>query len=324
MRLALRTVPLGLLALVAALPLSSPTSTLAAAPGAAPAAAVCEGGEVAVAGGLEVRAKPGAKVAEPRADRGGQDLLQGKPTAGARNTGSITVPVAFHVVQASATEGALTDAQVKRQLAVLNQAYAGKARPTVTGPVTPVPSARTPFRFSLRSIDRTVNPAWYSFLPSSKAERDAKAALHVGGKETLNVYLTGLGGGLLGYAYFPTTGQGKDLLDGVVVLNDSIPAGGAKNYQEGDTLPHEVGHWLGLYHTFQNGCSTAGDRVSDTPAEASPNFGCPEAVRDTCTDPGVDPTTNYMDYSYDACMYAFTAGQADRMTAVWERYRAPR
>ena len=58
-----------------------------------------------------------------------------------------------------------------------------------------------------------MEPEWYEFLPSTKAERDAKAALRVGGKETLNVYLTGLGGGLLGYAYFPTTGgRGKDVV----------------------------------------------------------------------------------------------------------------
>nr|WP_276610751.1 zinc metalloprotease [Kineococcus siccus] len=144
-----------------------------------------------------------------------------------------------------------------------------------------------------------------------------------GDESTLNVYLAGLGGGLLGYAYFPQQGgNSKPWRDGVVVLNESVPGGSAGPYAEGDTLTHEVGHWLGLYHTFQNRCSTAGDRVADTPAEALPASGCPQGS-DTCAkDPGLDPVENFMDYSYDDCMHAFTTGQSRRMDAVWQRYRA--
>ncbi len=159
-------------------------------------------------------------------------------------------------------------------------------------------------------------------LPGSTAERQAKQALRRGGDETLNIYLSGLGGGLLGYAYFPQQGgASKPWQDGVVVLNESIPGGTATNYDGGDTLPHEVGHWLGLYHTFQNGCSAANDRMTDTPAEATPTFGCPTG-KDTCSAPGVDPAENFMDYSYDACMYAFSAGQSARMDAVCKAWRA--
>ncbi len=243
-------------------------------------------------------------------DRSLQSFLAKRQARGAsimRAAGSVTVPVYFHVINRGSglANGDIPQSQIDSQMAVLNSAYAG-----------------TPFKFTLTAVDRTTNSSWYTMSPGSSEEAAAKNALRKGGAESLNLYSANPGGGLLGWATFPSSYASQPKMDGVVILFSSVPGGSAAPYDEGDTGTHEVGHWLGLYHTFQGSCTASNDQVDDTPAERSAAYGCPVG-RDSCPlKTGDDPITNFMDYVDDACMYEFTTGQSTRMDQMHLQYRS--
>ncbi|KAH8830623.1 metalloprotease [Flagelloscypha sp. PMI_526] len=221
-----------------------------------------------------------------------------------------TLNIYYHVIYAntSLSGGYVPDSQLTAQTDVMNAAYSNMGITWVTANIT-----------------RTLNANWFTTAgPSNSQQTAMKTALRTGGKADLNVYTVGFqsgaGAGLLGYSTFPSSYSSAPTDDGVVMLYSSVPGGSTTNYNEGQTLTHEAGHWVGLYHTFQGGCSGSGDSVSDTPAEASAAYGCPTG-RDTCTSTGVDPIHNFMDYTYDSCMTEFTAGQYTRAQGQMATYR---
>jgi len=220
-----------------------------------------------------------------------------------------TVEVYVHVINngTSASQGNIPDSQITSQINVLNAAY---------GPWG--------WQFHLAATDRTTNASWYTATPGTTAETQMKSALRRGTADDLNLYTNNMGQGLLGWATFPSDYSRSPSMDGVVVLFASLPGGSAAPYNLGDTATHEIGHWMGLYHTFQGGCvknSNGGDGVADTPAEKTSTFGCPVG-QDSCPRlAGLDPITNFMDYTDDSCMDRFTSGQDARMDAQFTTYR---
>lgn len=211
-----------------------------------------------------------------------------------------TIVVAFHVLHDGAA-GLLSQAQIDAQMQELNANFAASG-----------------YQFILGQVDFTDNPAWFN-LQSGAQELAMKAALALYPAQTLNLY-TCMPYGYLGFAYYPATFPENSFEHGVFVDYRSLPGGSAAPYDLGRTATHEVGHYLGLLHTFDGGCGGAGDLVADTPDEQTPTFGCPFG-KDTCPGLGLDPIQNYMDYSDDACYTEFTAGQGTLMCQMVSAYR---
>ncbi len=227
-----------------------------------------------------------------------------------------TIPVVFHIIHKTDGTGNISDQRIYDQMEVLNEDYGA-----ISGSLGEN-GYDTKIQFTLEDITRTANNNWHN----DNDESGFKAALGWDQSRYLNVYVNSAGG-YLGYAYLPQDMAG-DVLDGVVCLY-SVTGGrdlaGGDEFDQGRTLVHEVGHYLGLLHTFapdnQSACLTgfaAGDLIDDTNSETDAHYGCSQT--NSCSTP--DPIHNYMNYTDDICMYLFTDEQANRAVCGLVNYRS--
>ncbi|KAF8596678.1 hypothetical protein BDV93DRAFT_563075 [Ceratobasidium sp. AG-I] len=189
--------------------------------------------------------------------------------------------------------GYLTDDQIRKQVQVLNTHFRS-----------------ADISFKLEKIDRTLNFGWFNWASDTDPYGvEMRESLHRGSRKDLNIYsFWGLNSDRGGYSTWPWNAKSEPKLDGVFLYWVTIPGGPVPEYNQGKVLVHQVGHWCGLFHTFEGGCTGPGDLVSDTPRQSLPNTGCPVGTT-SCSGNVEDPIHNFMDYTDDSCKTHFTKGK---------------
>ena len=240
----------------------------------------------------------------------------------------VTIPVVFHIVYRNTTQN-ISDAQIQSQLNVMNNDFR-----KLNSDVSLTPSLfagvaadmefnfcmaqRTPSGASFNGINRVASTRTTSFGTGNNVKQSS-----TGGtpgwdpNKYLNVWVCDIGGGILGYATFPGTATATT--DGVVCDYRYFGTTGTATapFNKGRTMTHEVGHWLNLRHIWGD-ANCGSDFVNDTPTHQTSNGGCPAFPKNNnCTGGGTEMTMNYMDYTDDACMYMFSAGQKSRSVALF-------
>lgn len=228
----------------------------------------------------------------------------------------VLVPVYVHVIRGSHRgERSVNATKVRRIMEILRGGFAGSQSAY---------AAATRFSFTLQKLDFTRNDKWYHTGIYTSADLQMHRKLHRGYSRALNIYVRGLTRGALGYSRFPWQYTSRRFLDGITVSVNGLPGGKQRGYNRGDTVIHETGHWLGLFHTFQRQCGDGySDAVADTP-ESTVNFQCSPHLcnaADALVTGYINPALNFMNYSFDSCMRLFTPGQSDRMDAEYAMYR---
>lgn len=236
----------------------------------------------------------------------------------------LTIPVVFHVIYDTPFDN-IPKSQILNGLKILNEDFrrqnadAGNLRPIFQNR-----GADIEVEFALAKKDQNGNCTdginrIQSSLSVLASPRDrVKELVQWDPDMYLNVWVvnsiatsSSTSGIVLGYANFPWWSAAAD---GIVIRHDALGTSGTAAY-DGRTLTHEVGHYLGLLHTFQSGC-TQGDGITDTPPVSSSSFGC-NLNKNSCSNDSPDlpdMIENHMDYS--DCPNTYTNGQKAVMLAV--------
>jgi pregnancy-associated plasma protein-A/flagellar hook capping protein FlgD len=277
---------------------------------------------------------PGSKPEGVAASPGDCSLGLTNPSGEYQPGSVVVIPVVFHRLESATGQGVFPDSLVRTQVDVLNEDY----RAIAGTPGAPGEDTRIEFRLATTDPGgnpspgwtRTLNEFWFNDQPDplngNYYDELAWDPFHY-----LNVYTLSPeapGGVVLGYVpWFPQNGPVGSNEDGVRCLWNAFGRTSANApYDKGRTVTHEVGHYLGLLHTFQDGCGTAtqpgcfstADLICDTEPDDQFHGGCP-VNSSGCGDP--DPIRNYMEYTDDLCMNNFTPQQARRIVCTIRHYR---
>lgn len=246
-----------------------------------------------------------------------------------RFAGKLYIPVVVNIVLPDA--GIVTDAQIQGQLNVLNADF-NKTNSELTNRnvylagynYDALPNCQLEFYIENAANDINRKSGSSTFGTNDAVKKSASGGLDPTDPTTkMNIWVCDLSSGLLGYAQFP---GGPSSTDGIVIDYQAFGTTASypmySQFKLGRTATHEIGHWLNLRHIWgDRKCGS--DAVADTPVHDDANGGCPGTNhRSRCAGRPLEQWMNYMDYTYDACMYMFTAGQKTRMDAAIDASRA--
>jgi hypothetical protein len=238
----------------------------------------------------------------------------------------LDVQVVFHVIQNNSGDGFLSASKIQDQIDILNedfQAIAGTpGAPGTNGKIRFHLATTDPGGNPTTGITYTTNNSWFqdsgNFWDPLAWDTNRYMNVYTLEPPCCYGYVSGFAsqGGLVGQAD-----------DYIVLWWEAVGRDATSGWpgNMGRTGTHEVGHYVGLYHTFDAGCGSAsdcyrgnGDLICDTNPQSSPTYGCPSS-ESSCGSP--DPFHNYMDYTDDVCLWEFTPEQMNRARCTLINWR---